>query len=299
MKRNILISIGITLTTLYGVLSWGIVAHSEPIGPDESVYGINKCSSDDGLNHMMCCIDYNEAMDAVKRDWDTSLQALIDQEIPASEMVADAYESMRTYNCWLEYICRAVEFSGRAPLASVKPSTNIEGGTPISTGLTSKHIGIVPGCQKPEDMKMEKEWDSFINKMASTPIIGQPMETLGDYYVSEKMNFFPRCMTDTNNQSPSLPIVNRNYNKCKEALEFRFSCKAGDNDPSCTNKSNAFVKIDNILKKKNADQKASAIENKLGDIVPKLQTMEIHVGYMSNFLQQLNSRLACFAAKCT
>ncbi len=292
MKRNFLIITGITLITLYGVLSWGIIVHSDPAGPDESIYA-TLCANGDSYD--LCCIDYNEAMDAVERDWDSSMQALIEQEIPASEMVADAYESMRTYNCWLEYICRAVEFSGHAPIESVAPGEN-----GVSTGLTSAHLGTVPGCQKPEDMKMEKEWDSFINQMKDVPILGYPIEQLGDYYVSEKMNFFPRCMTDDhNNISPNLPIIAKNFSECKQALEFRFGCPPGVPDFLCLDESNAFTKVDNVLKKTHADQKASALERKLGDIVPELQNMEMHVNYMSNFLQQLNTRLACFAAKCT
>jgi len=259
---------GFTLTTLYGVLSWGILVHSQETNPGES-------------NIRTCNDDYMDAMDAVEQDWNNNLQSLIDQEIPASEMVADAYESMRTYNCWLEYICKAVEFSGHAQKDSVTPGAN-----GVSTGLRSEHIGTVPGCQAPEDMRMGKEWNSFISKMSDTPTIG-------------KINFFPLCMTDgNNNDSPNISLIAENYKQCKQALELRFGCPPGYPDILCTETSNAFVKIDNILKKTHADQKASALERKLGEIVPKLQTMETHVTYLSNFLQNLNSRLACFAAKC-
>jgi len=272
---------GFTLTTFYGVLSYGILAHSQDADPKDKT---------------TCSEDFNAGMNAVKRDWDVSLQALIDQEIPASEMVADAYESMRTYNCWLGYICRAVEYSGHASLESISSKED-----EIYFGLRSEHIGTLPGCQAPEAMKMGKEWDSFVNQMKKTPIVGITIEPVENYYASGKMNYFPSCMTDPKhkNANPQVSEIARNFRECKQALELRFNCKVGDEEPSCTEKSNAFVKIDNILKKAHGDQKARALEGKLGTIVPKLQTMEVHVGYLSSFLQKLNTRLACFAPKCT
>ena len=241
-------------------------------------------------------------MDAVERDWDNSLQSLIDQEIPASEMVADAYESLRTYNCWLEYICRAVEFSGHAPIESVAPLPSVTNPNQMnpSVGLTKAHLGVVPGCQAPEAMKMETEYNTFVDVMKTIPIIGYPVENYENYYTASKMNFFPRCMTDgNNNQNPDLVLVSKNYNDCKAALELRFGCPPGVDKEICTATSSAFAKVDNVLKKANADQKARALESKLADIVPQLQVMETHVDYASNFLQQLNTRLKCFAAKCT
>lgn len=295
MMKKILIISGILLTGTYGLLSWSIVAHSEPPNPDDSIYA-ETCKTQgtpsqgvEGPSYDMCCIDYNEAMDAVERDWNSSLQALIDQEIPASEMVEDGYASLRTYNCWLEYICRTVEFSGRAP---------VESG--IGTGLTNVHLGQVPGCQKPEDMGMGPEWGSFVSQMEEVPLVGPAFGQIDDLYMPSKINILPRCMTDpNNNQSPRLPKVNQNYQTCKESLELRFGCKPGVPDFLCLDQSNAFVKLETVLKKTSADQKSTALETKLGSILNQMQGMEAHVGYFSNFLEQLNNRFACFAAKCT
>lgn len=301
MTKKILTITGMTLCTFYGVLSWAILVHSEPPAPENSPQA-KYCNSLTTSNknapekeYDLCCIDYHDAMDAVERDWDNSLQSLIDQEIAASEMVADAYESLRTYNCWLEYICRAVEFSGHAPIESVEPGEN-----GVSTGLTSTHLGVVPGCQPPEAMKMETEYNTFVDVMKTIPLIGYPVENYEGYFTATKMNFFPRCMTDSNNnESPDLVLISKNYTDCKAALELRFGCPPGVDKEICTATSSAFAKVDNILKKTNADQKARALESKLADIVPQLQVMETHVDYASNFLQQLNTRLKCFAAKCT
>jgi len=295
MLKKLLIITGLLITTGYGVLSYAIIAHSMPPGPEDSVHAeackVQKKSSTQASKpeDAICCIDYNEAMDAAERDWDNSLQALIDQEIPASEMVEDGYETLRTYNCWLEYICRAVEFSGHAPIESA-----------LGTGLTSAHLGKVSGCQKPENIKMEQEWDSFINQMKEVPIAGIVVDNVDDLYDSTKINFFPRCMTDSNNNaSPDLTEVASNFTQCREDLELRFGCPPGVPDFLCQDQSNAFVKLETVLKKSHADQKASALERKLGSITNKLNAMEVHVGYLSNFLQQLDSRIACFAGKCT
>ncbi|MBU0705724.1 hypothetical protein KJ657_02410 [Patescibacteria group bacterium] len=273
MKKFHLTIVAATLCVLYGVLSWDIVTHSEPPGPEDSQFA-EICKGTTTSN--TCCIDYNEAMEAVKRDWQANLQQLVDQEIPASEMVEDGYENLRTYNCWLEYICRAVQYSGHAPIESS-----------IGTGLTSEHLGVVPGCQKADNLRMESEYNKFLN-------------TLGKDTITEnKINFFPRCMTDSNdNRSPNISAAKSNYDGCKRALELNFGCPADVDEALCPEFSNAFVTLENVLKKANADQKASALERKLGTILPKMHEMEMHVGYLDNFLQQLDSRFSCYAAKC-
>lgn len=282
MKKTYITIIAVILCVGYGVLSWDIVTHSEPPGPEDSDHA-EFCSN------YSCCIDFNEALDAVRRDWEENLQKLIDQEKAASEMVADGYESLRTYNCWMEYICRAVQYSGHAPIESV-----------LGTGLRSEHLGRMPGCQDPEDLRMESEYNQLMETLKDVPIVGVPVEKVEQAFIDNKINYFPRCQTDSghNNKNPNLVVAKSNYDDCKKVLEINFGCPEGADAELCATTSNAFVTLENVLKKTHADQKSSALEQKLGTIIPKMHNMEEHVNYLANFLIQLDSRFACYAAKC-
>lgn len=302
MKKITLTIASIILCVSYGVLSWDIVTHSATPGPEDSKYaGIcsSTTKSDRGgpsTNHNMCCIDYNGALDAVKRDWHENLDKLKDQEKRASDMVAEGYESLRTYNCWVEYICRAVLYSGHAPIESA-----------LGTGLKEVHLGIVPGCQAPDNLRMESEYNQFVKDLKDIPIVKIPVgageivvDTFEDIMAENKINYFPRCQTDenNNNNSPNLIQARTNYDACKRDMELHFGCPKGSDKTTCPESSNAFVTLENVLKTAHADQKASALERKLGTIVTKLHAMEEHVGYLSTFLKSLDSRLKCYAAKC-
>ena len=73
-------------------------------------------------------------MHLMRKDWNANLQTLLDQEKPTSEKVDDAFSDMRTYRCWLDYLCEAVLFSGNA---DAKVMTGSQ--------LTDKHIDDLPG----------------------------------------------------------------------------------------------------------------------------------------------------------
>jgi hypothetical protein len=160
---------------------------------------------------------------------------------------------------------------------------------------------------------MESEYNSFIESLKDIPIVGVPVgtvagattnavvETYKDIKTSNKINYFPGCMTDksNDNRNPSIIKVKSQYDDCKRALEMNFGCPKGIDEVLCADTSTAFVTLETVLKKRQADQKATALEKKLSTIVPKLQAMETHVGYLSNFLQQLDSRFSCYAGKCS
>lgn len=296
MKKTYLTIASLILCVMYGVLSWDIITHSQPPGPEDSQYA-ELCSNTIGSNtggpdttYNMCCIDYNEALDAVKRDWEENLQKLIGQEKAASDMVEDGYESLRTYNCWMEYICRAVQYSGHAPIESA-----------IGTGLRSEHLGTVPGCQDPEDLLMKSEYNQFMETMKDVLIIGVPIEKVEQAFIDNKINYFPRCQTDeeSNNRSPNITQAKTQYDNCKRALELNFGCPKETDDVLCPESSSAFVTLENVLKKRHGDQKAAALERKLSTIITKMHAMEEHVGYLSKYLQSLENRFKCYAAKCS
>ena len=80
-----------------------------------------------------------------------------------------------------------------------------------------------------------------------------------------------------------------NYDACKRALELNFGCPEEVDEVLCPEFSNAFVTLENVLKKTHGDQKAAALERKLSTIVTKMHTMEEHVEYLSRFLKNLFS----------
>lgn len=290
MKKTVLTITALLISLGYGVLSWNIITYSEVPGPEDSAFaGIcsvitNPDNTVSQTTYDMCCIDYNEALDAARRDWQTTLRTIADQEKPASEMVKDAYESLRTYNCWMEYICGAVQYSGYAPVESA-----------FGTGLKEAHLGRVPGCQSPDNLRMEREYNQLMLSMREIPIAG----VLSVDITENKINYFPRCMTDpNNNRNPNILQAQLNYEGCKRALELHFGCPDWIDEVFCPEFSNAFVTLESTLKKSHADQKASALERKLADIVGKMSGMQEHVAYLSNFLTQLENRFACYAPKC-
>ena len=240
-----------------------------------------------------CCTQYSQAIKAAEEDWQKNLQNLIDQEKPASEMVDDAYENLRTYNCWLEYICRSVQYSGFGPIENV------------GTGLTTAHIGQAPGCQAPDELKMEAHYSSFVDELKNEPAFG----TSGLNLSNDKINYFPSCMTDKNNENPVITKVNDNFEGCKKIIESKFGCSSdlpAEEFEACVQGAEGSEKnwtsatlMETSLKKAHADQRATALEQKLGDIVGKLNTMDENVTYLSNFLSQLDQRLACLAFQCT
>ncbi len=275
IKKNIL-SIGIIgIIVIFGVLSGKLITHSEEF--------------EDSNYNSACFTDLHKALEAAKVDWQNNLKDLKKQEKPASEMVEDAYEGLRTYNCWAEYICKAVEYSGHAPIESA-----------LGTGLTTEHLGKISGCQKVENLKMGDEYSQLTEYFKSIPVIGIADEIVEKTFINNKINYFSNCQTNplNNNQNPSLSMAKENYAICRRELEFNFGCPKNVEDSECSNYSNAFVTIDTVLKKKQAEQKSSALEKKLDTIIPKLNSMEEHVGYLANFLKSLDSRFECYAKKC-
>lgn len=301
MRKKTYLTVSILLVTLSLSLWLGAkVTQSNSTKPEESKFA-DACATTTSSNtgtektYNKCCIDYNEAIDAVEQDWEDNLQKLIDQQKPASQMVDEAYENLRTYDCWLEYVCRAVEYSGYAPIQSA-----------YGTGLTSAHLGRAPGCQLPEDLKMESNYNEFTQGMKQVPLLGSAIVAKDNLYVQNKINFFPSCMSDPiNNQSPNVSVANTNFQACKVTIEEKFGCNKEEiiSDPEqfkkCMESSNAIVKMETAIKSSAADQKASTLQRKLSTIVNKLNAMEEHVGYLSNFLKQLDLRLDCIASQCT
>ncbi len=280
--------LGFIMLMLVGLLSWSQTAGAQDFDPEV----VSQC---EGQGNEACCVQYSSAIDAVEADWKANLQTLSDQQVPASHMVDDAYENLRTYNCWLEYICRSVQYSGSAPIDTI-----------LESGLTKKHIGRISGCQKPEDLALEDNYGTFVDKLKQVPVNIEDISLDDAFYKNTGLNYFPACMTDPsqNNANPRLSEANANFEQCKQNIERKFGCDEADivRNPKkfqeCMDQSSAMAFVNNALNAAHADQMAGALENKLSSIIRKMLTMETHATYLSNFWTQLDQRLACYAFKC-
>jgi len=277
MKKKItLIIIGLVIAAT----TWQIHSFSQVISPN-----IDKCSVDvDGVKiPNQCCIAYNDGMDALEKNWSNNLEQLMKQEKSSSAMVDEAFENIRTYQCWLSYLCKAVLFSG------TKSPKTVEG-----TGIRSVHVGTVPGCQDIEDISLGNEWNEYSDIQRSIPIYS----AFYDLTVDNKFTFMPACMTDINNEQPNFSLAQRNFDQCMTEMNRRFACNDSDTGQDCVNRSLSLVQIEKALRENSADQKAKALENKMGSIMPKMHAMETHLDYLKQKISLLDQRYACYPKYC-
>jgi hypothetical protein len=248
-----------------------------------------------------CCLTYSAAIGYAEKAWSENLKNLTDQEKPTSAMVDEAYENLRTHECRLEYICRAVEYSGYA-----SPDTVING------EITSSQIGTIPGCQNPEDMGALTTWGSFKNfskgmwnyitfNSMSGGTAKVSMRFPDTFFLNGGLPFMPECMSDRTdrNRTPDFVTGRTNYEKCMAIMNSRFACRGGEENPQdCAGESIAFVELENALRKSNADQKARVFENKLSSIITKMITLQMHTEYFKTKLENLDQLYACYPSRC-
>ncbi|MCK5139651.1 MAG: hypothetical protein KAQ85_07410 [Thermodesulfovibrionia bacterium] len=248
-----------------------------------------------------CCIAYHTGFENIKTAWAKNQQQALDQEKATSEKIDDVFEGYNTYKCWAEYICRAVQFSG---YSSPK---NVEG------GLTKEHLGTIPGCQAPEDLTMPGEWSNFENMLKDSWQFFVDTLNAGDanleidinltpsIFTLDKISFIPHCMTDKESlnahlQPSDFANAGGNYNNCMELFSSRFGCKEGEED--CASPEIALVMVETALKKDNANQKTSTLENKLSSILQKMHSMQLQTEYLKTNIQKLDKLYTCSPDKC-
>lgn len=231
-----------------------------------------------------CNQAYENSIAALENSWEENVQTMLDQEKPASEMVEEGFENLRSYECMMEYVCRAVQFSGYGAPSSA-----------VGTGLRHEHIGQIPGCQQPEDVGLPS---GFEEVMMSIITLGYDQADI-QY---NKIPFYEQCMTSPNNNPPDMIAAKNNYEACINLVEKKFACIYGADENTspaeCTNNSISFVKLETALKKNSADQKAGAFEKKMGDILAKMLAMEANVGYLKAKLTSIDARYDCKPYKC-
>ncbi len=256
MKKSIFLIIGVTMLSLVGL-------HKTTYSQIDLTY----------TEPASCKQARTNAFDVLEGAWEEQLQTIVDQPTPTSNLVDDAFESFRTYRCWLEYSCRAVLYS-----SSGDPKLALN-------GLTKDHLGRIPGCVAPEKAGLPSDWSKVLDAMAS------PFND-GTVYnpPKNKFAFVPQCV------QPDLNAAEAEYNSCLTEMNARITCE----DPNdCAEESVAILKMQKLLTKTAASKKSRAVEEKLVGIVNRMLTMESRVNYLKQFISTLDDELECTSQQCT
>ncbi len=235
----------------------------------------------EGDNPPQCLQSTANELVRMRNAWNANLSALTAQEKPASDMVDEAYESMRTYRCWLGYLCQAVLYSANADEKSLKN----QDGSEANFGAFLK---TQPGCAKAEDVQIP----------------------------GTKLKFMPHCKVDAGTTTP-IALAQTQYDQCQALIQAEFAdpstLSTADSDSKQEHKigildadlvkkvkqnSSAFIGLESALKTKSAGQKSRILQEKLNSILLKMQGMEAHINVLSGHMSRFDQKLPCLAAKC-
>ncbi len=213
----------------------------------------------------VCEQAWRNGIDLLRAGWQQNLQALVSEPKPTSDMVDDAFDDLRTYRCWLEYLCESVAYSGTA---NAKASAG--------TGLTSAHLATVPGCQKPQDLTLSEEWQRRWSSVITSGVPKLPS------YDPKRFTYIPQC------------AVGR-----EAALFTRQACTAAIAEEfSVTSDSLAVTTLRRTLQSNSGEQKARALSEKLEGILTRMQSMELHATSLKGLIDQFDARMPCYLATC-
>ncbi len=257
MKKYIFIIIGISIL-LTGLIGWGSKLYSETDLPYPNP------TDQEGLN--ACTQSTKNEISLMRDAKDQNLNTMLDQEKPCSEIVDEAFENMRTYRCWLDYLCEAVLYSSNAEPTDIEILTGIE-------RLTSEHIDPLPGCVRPENIEIP----------------------------GTKLKFLEHCPVakETGNK---FNLVTANFSKCRELVKQEFAESPEESSSEATesfrNKSSAYIAMERSLKACSSEKKNRALKNKLSSIINKMHAMESHMELLKSHILKLDSLLPCYPAEC-
>ena len=205
----------------------------------------------------------------MKNAWNDNNQTLLKQEKPTSEMVDEAFEGMRTYRCWLDYLCETVLYSGTADPQKMQDDQS----KGVSIGI---YLTRLPSCVSADKVVIP----------------------------GTKLKYMPYCKA----QEISSAIVSdavANYRQCKELVATQFTDSdiqaksSSDTVQKIQKSSAAIVGLERSLKTNSAGQKGLILQNKLSSIVTKLHDMEAHVNQLKEYMNKFDQKLPCYASKCS
>jgi hypothetical protein len=189
---------------------------------------------------------------------------MMTQEKPTSEMVDDAFESLRTYRCWLDYLCETVTYSGLQD----------SGAREIRLPALDK----LPGCMVPFNIEIIAD--------------GKPVTTL---------KYLPECNVEKNEST--MKLIQTNLDICHNRVGREFGeIPAGGSTAQAaeisSNTSSAYIALESTLKKNSAEQSVRPVAEKLQTILDKMGGMVDGMTLLKEQLLQFDKRLPCYIKKC-
>ncbi|QQR83513.1 hypothetical protein IPJ72_07050 [Candidatus Peregrinibacteria bacterium] len=198
-------------------------------------------------------------MTLMRDAWLSHLNQLLASERAASDLVDDGFESLRTYRCWLDYLCESVLISGSAASASGQ------------AGSIASQLRTLPGCESPEAVSIPGTSLGRLNQCQGEAANPLTLASL-NYTTCKQMVSYEFSGVDVGDSS---------------ALAETFK-----------NQSGAFVTLESKLKATHGRQTNRILSEKLGSLLNKMHGMESHVNLLRDQLKRLNGRIPCFINRC-
>lgn len=212
-----------------------------------------------------CAKDTYNQIDLMRAEWEANLDELVKQEKPASKMVDEAYESMRTYKCWLNYLCDSVTFS------SNKFEEKYMKIFQDNPEIVSTYIHKRDSCLPPEELDMK----------------------------NTSIHFMSSCTADaTNNNVPD--NIYKNLTMCQQYLakEFpEYNAEDSSSIEKSRNNSLAMTIVEDKIKNTSSKQESRIISNKLSSIITNMMSLEISMNKLKEKIFKINL-IPCYISKC-
>ncbi len=247
IMKKILISIIAIAIAVIGVMQWNPKTYSQSNKPTN------------------CSEATTNEINLMRAGWSENLQSLLAQEKPASKMVEEAFEGLKTYRCWLNYLCETVLFSG---IALPEDMQILEG------RITRTQVGRLPGC-------------SHIDQ-ATIP--------------GTELKYMPLCHI-SESVSGRFSVIQANKDSCikqvgREFSDFSAKTDSAEDAENFKNHSSAFVGLEAALKQASAKQRNQTFNRKMQSLLNKMTGMHGNMVFLREQINTFDSSLPCYAAKC-
>ena len=263
MKKILIPIIGISVIMI-SLISWQSISYSQTNLPYPNVGATAEPS--------VCLQSVANEMAIMRSAWDQNLRDMLNQEKACSAMVDEAFESMRTYRCWLDYLCETVFYSAQESPDRIR---RIEEETGMPFQVTSEHITSLPGCVDPENVEIPGSQLKFLEEC----------RVYGHEWLTAAQTNYDQCRRLVNRDFSVLDPTKEGSKSSKEVEAFK-------------NQSTAFIAVERSLRACGGEKKNSALQNKLSSIIDKMLAMEGHMELLKANILKFDALLPCYSEKC-
>lgn len=252
--------------------------------------GLPYPNPDESINPSPCLARVANEVVTMRDAWHKNLKDLKAQEKAPSEKVDEAFESMRTYRCWLDYLCESVLKS--TDIETIKDENgNLyypdQDNVPFdNVDFLARQIDTLPGCAPALDLD---GLDYLIS--------GNPGGTL--------ISYLDQCYVPISVNSRSA-VSHLNYLDCRSLVELEFtegevtdkSNFSATSAETFKDSSSAFQTVERMLKSDSADSTSRGLKKKLSSIITKMHALESHVETLKQHMFKFDAMLPCYAGQC-